>query len=90
MAFPTNLTNAVDDTTDVVAAHLNNLEAKVGVDDSTVETSHDYKLSTVSGSNKAETQANKKTDLSDNSDTFYASQKAVKTAVDAKQATLVS
>ena len=38
----------------------------------------------------AENSANKKTDLSDNSDTYYPSQKAVKTAVDAKQATLVS
>ena len=37
-----------------------------------------------------ENQANKKTTLSDNSDTFYPSQKAVKTAVDAKQDTLVS
>lgn len=32
-----------------------------------------------------ENEANKKTTLSDNSDTFYPSQKAVKTAVDAKQ-----
>lgn len=32
-----------------------------------------------------ENSANKKTDLTDNSDTYYASQKAVKTAVDAKQ-----
>jgi hypothetical protein len=32
----------------------------------------------------AENVANKKTDLTDNSDTFYPSQKAVKTAVDAK------
>lgn len=37
-----------------------------------------------------ENQANKKTTLADNSDTFYPSQKAVKTAVDAKQDTLVS
>jgi len=37
-----------------------------------------------------ENVANKKTTLSDNSDTFYPSQKAVKTAVDAKQDTLVS
>lgn len=34
--------------------------------------------------------SNKKTSLADNSDTFYPSQKAVKTAVDAKQDTLVS
>lgn len=37
-----------------------------------------------------ENSANKKTSLADNSDTFYPSQKAVKTAVDAKQDTLVS
>ena len=37
-----------------------------------------------------ENQANKKTTLADDSDTFYPSQKAVKTAVDAKQDTLVS
>jgi hypothetical protein len=36
----------------------------------------------------AEDSANKKTDLTDNSDTYYPSQKAVKTAVDAKQDTL--
>ncbi len=39
---------------------------------------------------QVEVISNKKTDLSDNSDTFYPSQKAVKTAVDGKQATLVS
>lgn len=42
MAFPTALTNAVDDTTDVIAAHLNNLEAKVGIDASAVVSSLDY------------------------------------------------
>lgn len=37
-----------------------------------------------------QTTANLKTSLSDNSDTYYPSQKAVKTAVDAKQDTLTS
>ena len=37
-----------------------------------------------------QTTSNLKTSLSDNSDTYYPSQKAVKTAVDAKQDTLVS
>ena len=37
-----------------------------------------------------ENATNKKTSLADNSDTYYPSQKAVKTAVDAKQDTLVS
>jgi hypothetical protein len=44
MAFPTNLTNAVDTETEIIAAHLNNLEAKVGVDSSSVTTSIDYLL----------------------------------------------
>jgi hypothetical protein len=44
MAFPTNLTNAVDGVTDVLADHLNNLEAKVGIDGSLVTTSLDYLL----------------------------------------------
>jgi hypothetical protein len=44
MAFPTSLTNAVDGVTEVVAAHLNNLEAKVGIDGSAVTTSLDYLL----------------------------------------------
>lgn len=42
--FPVVLTNAVDNTTDVLAKHLNNLEAKVGIDSSAVTTSHDYKI----------------------------------------------
>ena len=44
MPFPINLTNAVDDVTDVVAAHLNNLEAKVGINGSTDPGSLDYQL----------------------------------------------
>jgi hypothetical protein len=44
MAFPTNLTSAVDGVTDVLADHLNNLEAKVGLDGSLVATSLDYLL----------------------------------------------
>lgn len=38
----------------------------------------------------AENSANKKTSLSEDSDTYYPTQKAVKTAVDAKQDTLIS
>ena len=53
MAFPTDLTNAVDDITDAKAEQLNNLEAKVGIDSSTVKKSHDYKLSGVSDTDKA-------------------------------------
>jgi hypothetical protein len=51
MAFPTILTNAVDDSapgvhdgTPIVAAHLNNLEVKLGIDSSAVVTSLDYLL----------------------------------------------
>ena len=44
MAFPIALTNAIDGVTEMVAAHLNELEAKVGVDGSAVVTSLDYKL----------------------------------------------
>ena len=53
MAFPTTLTNAQDGVTDALAEHVNNLEAKVGVDSSAVTTSHDYKLSEVTGTDKA-------------------------------------
>jgi len=44
MAFPTTLTVAIDGQsgTEIVAAHLNNLEAKVGIDASAVITSLDY------------------------------------------------
>jgi hypothetical protein len=44
MTFPTTLTNAVDGVTEIIAAHLNNLEAKVGIDGSAVVTSLDYLL----------------------------------------------
>ncbi len=44
MSFPTELSNAIDGVTEVVAAHLNNLEAKVGIDNSAVVTSLDYLL----------------------------------------------
>lgn len=53
MPFPNSLTNAQDNVTDVLAAHLNAVEAKIGIDGSAVTTSHDYKLSGVTGSDKA-------------------------------------
>jgi len=53
MAFPTSLTNAQDGVTDVLAAHINAVEAKIGIDSSAVTTSHDYKLSEVTSSDKA-------------------------------------
>ncbi len=47
MSFPTALSNAVDGVTEIVAAHLNNLEVKVGTDNSAVTTSLDYLLKNV-------------------------------------------
>jgi len=41
--FPVVLTTAVDNTTDALAKHLNNLEAKIGIDDSAVVASLDYR-----------------------------------------------
>jgi len=41
--FPTAKTNAVDNETDVLAKHINNLENKVGIDNSTDANSLDYK-----------------------------------------------
>jgi hypothetical protein len=48
MSFPAELSNAIDGVTEVVAAHLNNLEAKVGIDNSAVATSLDYLLKNAS------------------------------------------
>lgn len=53
MAFPTTLTNAQDGVTDALAAHINAVETKIGIDSSAVTTSHDYKLSEVTSSDKA-------------------------------------
>lgn len=67
------------------------LEAKVGADSSAVTSSHDYKIAALQTGKQdnlgftPEDVSNKKTSLADNSDTFYPTQKAVKTAVDAKQ-----
>ena len=47
MAFPTDKTNAVDNTTDVLASHLNNIEDKVGLDDSADADSLDYRVGIV-------------------------------------------
>lgn len=44
MAFPTSKTNAVDTVTEIIAAQLNNLEDKVGIDNSTDANSLDYKV----------------------------------------------
>jgi len=51
MAFPTDLSNVVDNTDDVMAAHVNNIETKLGIDDSAVATSIDYLLKNPSSSN---------------------------------------
>ncbi len=66
-------------------AEIGALASKVGIDGSAVTSSHDYKLSEVTGTSKAETTANKDTDvaLTANSDAKYPSQKAIKAYVDA-------
>ena len=46
--FPTALTAAEDNVTDVLAIHVNNLEEKVGIDGSAVESSLDYKIANAS------------------------------------------
>ena len=42
--FPISLSAVTDNVDDVMAKHLNNLEAKLGIDGSSVVTSHDYIL----------------------------------------------
>lgn len=49
MAFPTTKTNAQDNTTEIVAAHLNNLEDYVGITGSVDTASLTYKLGNTTG-----------------------------------------
>jgi len=42
MAFPTDKSDVVDNVDDVLAAHINALETKMGVDGSAVASSLDY------------------------------------------------
>lgn len=90
--FPTALTNAVDGSTDVLAKHINNIEAKVGIDSSAVNTSHDYKLSLVTSTAKAVPNSYLDTDtsLAANSDVKIATQKATKAYVDTNVGILTS
>lgn len=44
MAFPVELSNILPGVTEIIAAHINNLEAKVGIDNSAVATTLDYLL----------------------------------------------
>lgn len=53
MAYPTDLDNLANNVDDVDASHINTLQAKVGADSSAVTSSHDYKLSGVTGTDKA-------------------------------------
>jgi len=46
--FPTALSEVVDNVDDVLAKHINDLEEKVGIDDSAVESSLDYKIANAS------------------------------------------
>lgn len=98
MAFPVSLPSYASSNNSMTLATLGHLArhqtmeadivslaTKVGVDGSAAVTTHDYKLSLVTSSSKAETNANKDTDtaLTANSDTKYPSQKATKAYVDA-------
>ena len=49
MAYPTTKTNAQDNTTEIVAAHLNNLEDYVGITGSSDSASLTYKLGNTTG-----------------------------------------
>jgi hypothetical protein len=51
--FPTVLSNVADNTDDVMAKYVNNIEALLGINGSDVTTSHSYKLSGVTSSDKA-------------------------------------
>ena len=51
--FPTSKDDRVDNVDDAVADDINSLQDKVGIDNSAVTTTHDYKLSGVTGSDKA-------------------------------------
>ena len=53
--FPTDLTNVVAGVTEIKAKHINNLEAKVGIDGSLVETSLDYLLTNPASANPGHT-----------------------------------
>ena len=51
--FPTSLDTITNNSTVIDADHVKTLQAKVGANSSAVTTSHDYKLSGVTGSDKA-------------------------------------
>ena len=51
--FPTSKDDRVDNVDDAVADDINSLQDKVGIDNSAVTTTHDYKLSGATGSDKA-------------------------------------
>lgn len=55
MSFPAELTNAIDYVTQIIAIHLNNLERKVGVDNSEDPTSLDYLVKNVNSINPGHT-----------------------------------
>ena len=44
MTFPTDLSAVTDNVDDVMAGHVNNVETKIGVDNSAVTTSQDFKI----------------------------------------------
>ena len=62
MAFPTNKTVAVDNVTDVLATHLNDLEDKVGLDDSADADSLDYRVGVLEDAETVQLTAEPATD----------------------------
>lgn len=82
MAFPSTLTSAVDNVTDVVADHLNALEAKVWVNSSAVASSLDYKVTQLESSR--ELSSNKENFIIDTSTTKYPTVNLLKTGLDSK------
>lgn len=78
---------------DSASGKLKYVEKPTGITDHSFLSNLDYEHAGHTGFQPAlgftpENIANKKTDLADNSDTYYPTQKAVKTAVDAKQDSL--
>lgn len=59
--FPSVLSNVADNTDDVMAKYINNIEALLGINGSAVTTSHAYKLSGVTSSDKAASLAGAET-----------------------------
>lgn len=69
----------------IIEYHAGNLDSQLSIPTKTSDLINDSWFITSSALSGYQTTANLKTSLSDNSDSYYPSQKAVKTAVDGKQ-----